>query len=340
MDTAQTGGGQKDADAARIAASSAVTVAFVRQRFVRRGLEATLHHREQVRRKARKLDGAAAAHLVALVCGAPPVGRKRWSLHLLADQMVAAGFCEDGLSHETVRQTLKKNALKPWLKKMWCIPPEANAEFVAAMEDVLEVYQRPLDPARPLVCLDAAAKPLLGEVRAPLPIKPGRPARVDGEYIREGTAAIFLLSEPLAGQRHVFVRAQRTRLDFAVVIKTLRDELHPAAAKIVLVMDQLNTHGVASLYAAYPPTEARRLAERLEIHHPPKHGSWLNMAEIELSVLARQCLDERLENQARLEREVCAWQHARNAAACKIDWRFTTADARIKLKRLYPVILP
>lgn len=208
------------------------------------------------------------------------------------------------------------------------------------MEDVPEVYQRPFDPARPLVCLDEAAKQLLGEGRAPLPMQPGQPARVDGEYTREGTAAIFLLSEPLAGQRHVFVRAPRTRLDFAVVIKTLCDELHPAAAKIVLVMDQLDAHGVASLYAAYPPAEARRLAERLEIHHTPKHGSWLNMAEIELSVLAGQCLDKRLENQARLEREVRAWQYARNAAACKIDWRFTTADARIKLKRLYPVILP
>lgn len=208
------------------------------------------------------------------------------------------------------------------------------------MEDVLEVYHRPFDPARPLVCLDEAAKQLLGEVRAPLPMQPGQPERVDGEYTREGTAALFMLCEPLAGQRHVFVRAQRTRLDFACVIKILCDELHPAAAKIVLVMDQLNTHGVASLYAAYPPAEARRLAERLEIHHTPKHGSWLNMAEIELSVLARQCLDERMENQTHLAREVGAWQHARNAARCKVDWRFSTAEARVKLKHLYPMILP
>ena len=223
---------------------------------------------------------------------------------------------------------------------MWCIPPKANAEFVAAMEDVLEVYQRPFAAARPLVCLDEAAKQLLGEVRAPLPMQPGQFERVDGEYTRHGTAAIFLLSEPLAGQRHVFVRARRQRVDFAAVIKTLRDELYPAAEKIVLVLDQLNTHGVASLYAAYPPAEARRLAERLEIHHTPKHGSWLNMAEIELSVLARQCLAERLDNQDRLANEVAAWEQARNTAATRIDWRFTTADARIKLKRLYPVILP
>ena len=208
------------------------------------------------------------------------------------------------------------------------------------MEDVLEVYHRPHDAARPQVCLDEASKQLLAEVRAPLPIQPGQAERVDGEYTRHGTASLFMVCEPLAGRRHVFVRAQRKRLDFATVVKTLCDELYPAAEKIVLVMDQLNTHGVASLYAAFPPTEARRLAKRLEIHHTPKHGSWLNMAEIELSVLARQCLAERMDNQAHLTKEVAAWQPARNSAATCIHWRFTTADARIKLKHLYPQTLP
>ena len=208
------------------------------------------------------------------------------------------------------------------------------------MEDVLEVYCRPHDPARPQVCLDEAAKQLLADVRAPLPLRPGSPARMDNEYTREGTAALFMVCEPLAGRRHVFVRERRTRLDFAAVIKTLCDELYPQAQKIVLVMDQLNPHGVASLYEAYPPQEALRLAQKLAIHHPPKHGSWLNMAEIELSVLARQCLAERMENQERLARAVAAWQQTRNADATRIDWRFTTADARIKLKHLYPTILP
>ena len=208
------------------------------------------------------------------------------------------------------------------------------------MEDVLAVYHRPHDPARPLVCFDEAAKQLLAEVRAPLPMRPGFPERQDGEYKRQGTAALFMVCEPLAGRRHVFVRERRTRLDFAAVIKTLCDELYPAAEKIVLVLDQLNTHGVASLYAAYPPPEARRLAERLEIHHTPKHGSWLNMAEIELSILARQCLDERMENQERLAKATAAWERTRNAAATRINWRFTTADARIKLKHLYPQPLP
>ena len=208
------------------------------------------------------------------------------------------------------------------------------------MEDVLEVYCQPYDPARPRVNLDEAAKQLLSEVREPLPMLPGRTARVDGEYKREGTAAMFMVCEPLAGRRQVFVRAQRTRVDFAAVIKTLCDDLYPHAEKIVLVMDQLNTHGVASLYAAFPPAEALRLAQRLEIHHTPKHGSWLNMAEIELSVLARQCLDERMESQEKLTHAVAAWEQSRNAAATKIDWRFTTSDARIKLKHLYPTILP
>ena len=208
------------------------------------------------------------------------------------------------------------------------------------MEDVLEVYHRPYDATRPQVCLDEASKQLLAEVRAPLPIKPGEPERVDGEYTRHGTAALFMVCEPLAGKRHVFVRAQRKRPDFAAVVKTLCDELYPAAKKIVLVMDQLNTHGIASLYAAFPPAEARRLAERLEIHHTPKHGSWLNMAEIELSVLARQCLAERMDNQEHLTKEVAAWELSRNLAATRINWRFTTNDARIKLKHLYPQTLP
>ena len=177
-------------------------------------------------------------------------------------------------------------------------------------------------------------------MRAPLPLRPGSPERVDGEYPRQGTAALFMVCEPLAGERHVFVRARRKRTDFAAVIQTLCDDLYPTAEKIVLVMDQLNTHGIASLYAAFPPAEARRLAERLESHHTPKHGSWLHRAGIELSVLARQCLAERMDNQQHLTEEVAAWEHARNTAATRIDWRFTTADARIKLKHLYPQTLP
>ena len=206
------------------------------------------------------------------------------------------------------------------------------------MEDVLDVYQRPEDPHRPLICLDETSRQVLAAVRAPLPIEPGRPARHDPEYAREGVVNCFLVTAPLQGWRQVRVSARRTRIDFAHGIKDLVEVHYPDAARIVLVMDQLNTHSPASLYDAFPPAEAKRLADTLEIHYTPKHGSWLNMAEIELSVLQRQCLDRRLGDRPTMEREVAAWVAARNSAAATIDWRFTTAEARIKLKRLYPVI--
>ena len=204
------------------------------------------------------------------------------------------------------------------------------------MEDVLDVYTRPYDPRRPQVGLDETSRQLLGDVTPPLLPAPGRPARQDYEYTREGVCNLFLVTEPLRGWRHVVVSDRRTRLDFAHVIKELVDVHYPDAEVIVLVMDNLNTHTPASLYEAFPPAEAKRLADKLEIHYTPKHGSWLNMAEIELSVLARQCLDRRLDDRKTMEREVAAWATARNAAGSAIDWRFTTADARIKLKRLSP----
>jgi hypothetical protein len=204
------------------------------------------------------------------------------------------------------------------------------------MEDVLDVYQRPYDPRRPLICLDETSRQLLGEVRAPLPAAPGRAARHDPEYVRDGVVNLFLVSEPLRGRRQVRLSARRTRLDFAACIQDLVDVHYPAAECIVLVMDHLNTHSPASLYEAFPPAEAKRLADKLEIHYTPAHGSWLNMAEIELSVLQRQCLDRRLGTQVTMAREVAAWVAARNAAAATIDWQFTTPDARTKLKRLYP----
>jgi hypothetical protein len=232
----------------------------------------------------------------------------------------------------------EKNDLKPWLRKQWVLPPVADAEFVCAMEDVLAVYHRPLDPARPVVCLDEQSKQLIRELRTPVPAEPGRPARIDSEYQRNGTVNLFMAFEPLAGRRRVTVTDRRTRVDFAAVIRDLVDVRYPTAEKIVLVMDNLNTHKPASLYEAFPPAEARRLIDKLEIHHTPKHGSWLNMAETELSVLTRQCLDRRIADKPTLEREVAAWEQARNDTTCRVDWQFTTADARVKLKRLYPLI--
>jgi hypothetical protein len=218
----------------------------------------------------------------------------------------------------------------------WCFAPTADPPFVADMEDVLEVYLRSYDPANPVVCLDETSRQLLGETRDPLPVVPGHPAKADPEYVRGGVAQLFLVTEPLRGWRHVTVGARRTRKEFAHCVKALVDTHYPDAARIVLVLDQLNIHGTASLYATFPPEEARRLAAKLEIHHTPKHGSWLNMAELELSVLARQCLRQRLPTEAAMREAVTAWADRRNAAIRTIDWQFTTADARTKLRRLYP----
>jgi transposase len=204
------------------------------------------------------------------------------------------------------------------------------------MEDVIAVYHRPPDPARPVVCVDEGGKQLIGDVRPPLPVRVGSPAKEDAEYERDGVANLFMAFDPLGGRRLVEVTDRRTAVDFARFLKRLVDEVYPTAAKVVLVTDNLNTHTTGSLYAAFEPAEARRLAERIEWHYTPKHGSWLNMAEIELSVLARQCLARRIPDRETLAREVAAWQANRNAAGAKANWQFTTADARIKLKRLYP----
>jgi len=204
------------------------------------------------------------------------------------------------------------------------------------MEDVLSVYARPFDPARPVVCLDETSRQLLGDARPALPASPGQPARHDPAYVRNGVVNLFVVTEPLRGWRAVSVSAQRTRLDFARCVKELVDIHDPSAEQVVLVMDQLNTHSPASLYAAFPPTEAKRLTDRLEIHHTPKHGSWLNMAEIELSARQRQCLRRRIADRDAMTGAVAAWTNRRNARTARIDWQFTTADARTKLRRLYP----
>ena len=216
------------------------------------------------------------------------------------------------------------------------MPEAPSGEFVAAMEDVLDVYHRPYDSQRPLVCMDEASKQLIAEVRDPLPPQPGRIAKYDSEYERRGTANLFMAVEPLAGKRTVQVIARRTKIDWAQFVYLLLMRVYAEAAVVVLVMDNLNTHGIGSLYEAFDPETARALAARLEIHHTPKHGSWLNMAETELSVLSRQCLDRRIESQELLTSDVGVWVKNRNAQQAKIDWQFTTADARIKLKRLYP----
>jgi DDE superfamily endonuclease len=206
------------------------------------------------------------------------------------------------------------------------------------MEDVLEVYQRSFTDEEVLVCLDETSKQHIKETRMPLPARPGEPEKYDFEYERNGVSNLFMLSAPLEGWRHVKVTDHHTKVDWAHVIKELVDEHYPEKKKIVLVMDNLNTHKVSSLYAAFKPEEARRIAERLEIHYTPKHGSWLDMAEIEIGVMARQCLDRRIPDQNKLKREIKAWQDERNKKGIRVNWRFTTQDARVKLKSLYPAI--
>jgi hypothetical protein len=206
------------------------------------------------------------------------------------------------------------------------------------MEDVLDVYKRPYNPKRPMVCLDETSKQLTGETRIPVTASPGQPARYDYEYKRNGVANLFMIFEPLIGKRRVKVTERRTKIDWAYCVREMVDQIYPDAEQIALVMDNLNTHNKSSLYEAFEPAEAKRIADKLEIHYTPKHGSWLDMAEIELGILSRQCLSRRIENMKQLEKEALAWEKNRNAKKEKVDWQFTTADARIKLKKLYPSI--
>jgi hypothetical protein len=226
--------------------------------------------------------------------------------------------------------------LKPWLVKQWCIPPVENAEFVWKMEDVLSVYTDSYDEDEVLVCMDETSKQQIMEVHPPLTMAPNREYRYDAEYKRNGVSNMFMFLAPLKGWRRVEVTEQRTKVDWAKAVRHLVDNDYPDARKIILVMDNLNTHNPSSLYEAFRPEEAKRILDRLDIHYTPKHGSWLNMAEIELSVLGRQCLSRRIPDQQSLKREVAAWEIERNAQHATVNWRFNTKNARTKLKRLYP----
>ena len=309
------------------------TVFRAKRRYVEEGLEEVLRHHNSPN-PYRKVDGRVEAHLIALACSPAPEGHDHWTLRALAGKAVELGLVES-LSHETVRLHLKKNTLKPWRKQQWCIP-KVGGEFVAAMEDVLDLYAEPHDPQRPVVCFDETSTQLLAESRATLPAAPGRPRRQDYEYVRAGTRNLFLTCEPRRGWRHVEITQRRTMQDFAHRMRWLVDEAYPDVPVVRLVLDNLNTHRMASLYETFPAPEARRIAKRLEFHHTPKHGSWLNMAEIEFSVLARACLRGRNADEDNLKTAVDACVSERNATAATIDWRFTAKDARRKLHRLYP----
>ena len=335
-DASAAGEGWTDREIAAALDTSVNTVGSARRQLVEEGFEATLLRKYNPNSaRPRIFDGAAEAKLIALACSPAPEGFARWSLRLLEEKVVELNIVEKA-SDNTIGRNSKKNTLQPHRNRQWVIPPDANAAFVAAMEDVLETYQKPRDPERPLVCLDETSKQLVIETRKPIPAKPGQPIRYDYEYERNGVANIFMTFAPLEGWRKVKVTDHHAAADYAKVLKELSDVHLPDAKQIVLVQDNLSTHTAASLYAAFPPEEARRLAKRFEWHYTPKHGSWLDMAESELAVLTNQCLDRRIPDKPTLAKEIAAWEAHRNKHHAKADWQFTTNDARVKLKRLYP----
>jgi transposase len=319
-----------------IAASVAVggsTVYRTKRRFVEGNLERALSE-EPRPGAARKLTGKEEALLVATACSQPPAGCARWTLELLAGEMVRL-TSHERLSRETVRRRLAENELKPWRQKMWCIP-EVNGEYVARMEDVLDLYAEAADPKHPVVCFDESPTQLIGEVRQPIPAASGQPARYDYEYRRCGTVNLFVRLDAHRPWRKITVSERRAAVDFAACMRELVDIDFPQAERVRVVLDNLSTHTPGALYEAFAPTEARRILRRLEFHFTPKHASWLNMAEIEIGVLRSQCLDRRIDDRQRLEHEIAAWQRRRNVAGARINWMFTTENARAKIGRAYP----
>lgn len=284
-----------------------------------------------------KITGDVEAHIIALACHNPPKGYCKWSLRLLSEHMVQMNYI-DSISHTAIGTVLRENSLKPHLVEEWCIPKEQSSDFAACMEDVLEVYSRPYDERFPVVCMDEKPLQLLADARPGKRKKNGVKIQ-DSEYVRNGTCSIFLFTEPLAGYRHAVALERRTKVDWAKQMKWLSDEVYPDAEKIIVVCDNLNTHNKSSFYEAFQPDEALKLAKRLEFHYTPKHGSWLDIAEIELSSLTKQCLGmRRIEDIETFNEELEKWHTDRNKKQKGIDWQFTNENARIKLKHLYPIV--
>jgi len=325
--------GASDEEIARSVGVGGSTVYRTKRRFVLGNLEAALS--EEPRPGAsRKLSGKEEALLVATACSSPPAGRARWTLELLAGELVRLTE-HASLSRETVRRRLAENDLKPWRKDMWCIP-QVDADYVARMEDVLDLYAEAPDPKRPVVCFDESPIQLIGEVRRPILPKPGQIERYDCEYRRNGTANLFVLLDVNRPWRKVKVTERRAAEDFAACMRELTDVHYPKAERIRVVLDNLSTHSPGALYQTFPAEEARRVLRRLEFHYVPKHASWLNMVEIEIGVLAGQCLDRRIDSYTPLVAETAAWEKRRNAERARINWMFTTEKARAKMGRAYP----
>ena len=329
-----TDAGSTDEMIARHVGVGTSTVYRTKQHFVEDGLERALSEAPRPGRP-RKLSASDESVLVALACSSPPKGRARWTLDLLAGEVVRF-TTHKALSGDTVGRRLSEMDLKPWLRKMWCVP-KINGEYVARMEDVLDLYAEAPDPARPVVCFDETPRQLIGEARVPVPAEPGKRARVDYEYVRNGTANVFMFVDVNRPWRHAKVTDRRTCVDFAECMRDLVDVHYPDAEQIRVVMDNLSAHSAGALYQAFEPAEARRILTRLEFHFTPKHASWLNMVEIEIGVMVAQCLNRRIPDKTTLVREIAAWERSRNRAKAKINWMFTVDRAREKLGRAYPL---
>jgi len=329
--------GSSDEEIARAVGVGTSTVYRTKRRLVEGGLQRALTEQPRAGGQ-RKLSTNDEAILVGLACATPPAGRAKWTLELLANALVEMTEHE-AISTETVRRRLVENELKPWQKKMWCIP-KVDADFVARMEDVLDLYMESPDISRPVVCFDETPIQLIAEARTPTRPEPGKPAHQDYEYRRNGTANLFVFLDAHRPWRHVKVTQQRTAVDFAECMRDLADVHYPAAPKIRVVLDNLSTHGPSALYQAFAPHEARRILRRLEFHFTPKHASWLNMVEIEIGVLSGQCLDRRIPDMTTLIREIAHWEHDRNVARVKARWMFSIDKARAKLGRSYPKAQP
>jgi transposase len=313
--------------------TSGSTIYRTKKRFVEISLEAALSE-EPRPGAARALSGKEEAQLVALACSDPPKGCARWTLKLLANGL-AEVTQHPSVSRETVRRRLDDNDLKPWQKKMWCVA-KIDGEYIARMEDLLDLYAEPHDPKRPVVCFDESPIQLIGEVRVPITPKPGKRYRYDSEYKRNGTANLFVMVDANRSWRKVKTTDRRANEDFAVCMRDLVDVDYPDADKVRIVMDNLSTHTASAIYQTFPAAEARRILRRLEFHYTPKHASWLNMAEIEIGVLRRQCLDRRIDNRELLETEVRAWERRRTESGAQIRWMFSTDQARAKMAKSYP----
>jgi len=336
-DEARASGRKSDPEIADILGISTATVGRTRQQFCQEGLEAALQEKARSGRP-KEIKGLDKAKVTALACSTPPPGHGRWTLRLLADKAVELEYVSQ-ISHQSVQRLLKENALKPHLKSQWCIG-KLSPLFLWQMEHILDLYQQPYDPQNPLWCFDERPCQLLGDTLVPIPMKPGKKWRYDHHYERKGTCNLLIAFQPHTGQRVVQVTQRRTAKDYARFMIDLKAVHNPQAHTVQIVQDNLNTHQPSSFYTLLPPAEALAMAKNFQMHYTPTNGSWLNMVEIELSVIARQCLDRRIDSMALLEREVMALVQERNAAACSVNWLFTPELARQKFQRFYPELDP